>query len=85
MLALVLSVNAFSPARELSAPVTLATFDAASPLKWQNMNDPVMGGQSHSSFTVAGGQLSFGGLCAIVPFLKAPGFCKVGTVSPLFK
>merc|ERR1711933_529905 len=38
-----------------------------------------MGGQSHSTFSVEGSEGYFKGTCAIVPFLKAPGFCKVGT------
>ena len=47
------------------------------------MNDPVMGGQSHSTYDAKSGD--FTGTCAIVPFLKAPGFCKVATTHPLFK
>ena len=42
-----------------------------------------MGGQSHSSFAQEGGVGNFTGLCAIVPFLKAPGFCKIGTTHGL--
>ena len=65
-------------------PVVLATFDGSKTAhSWQVMNDPVMGGQSHSSFAQEGGVGNFTGLCAIVPFLKAPGFCKIGTTHGL--
>ena len=50
--------------------------------KFSVMNDPVMGGQSHSTYDAASG--NFTGTCAIVPFLKAPGFCKVATSHGLF-
>lgn len=43
------------------------------------MNDPVMGGKSHSKFAVEGKEGHFKGTCAVVPFLKAPGFCKIST------
>jgi len=66
-------------------PVTLVTFDgSATDKKWQDMNDPVMGGKSKSSFAVADGAGKFSGKCAIVPFLKAPGFCKIATERSLF-
>jgi hypothetical protein len=48
------------------------------------MNDPVMGGQSHSALTMNAEYGSFAGLCAIVPFLKAPGFCKIATNTGFF-
>lgn len=66
--------------------VTLATFDnaKATTYTWRAMNDPVMGGQSHSSFKVEDSEGHFQGTCAVVPFLKAPGFCKVGTQRSLF-
>jgi hypothetical protein len=74
----------------LSAPVPttlLATFDGVLPIathRWKEMSDPVMGGKSHGTFkrtldvnkNYVG---EFGGFCAIVPFLKAPGFCKMET------
>lgn len=71
-----------------ASSVVLTTFDGApTSHRWQDMNDPVMGGQSHSSFD-AGNATSpvgiFQGKCAIVPSLKAPGFCKVGTYHGLF-
>mmetsp|Transcript_28460 Transcript_28460/g.66609 ORF Transcript_28460/g.66609 Transcript_28460/m.66609 type:complete len:188 (-) Transcript_28460:22-585(-) len=43
------------------------------------MDDPVMGGKSKSTFELSGGVGVFDGVCAIVPSLKAPGFCKLTT------
>ena len=61
----------------------LASFDGASgtTFKWRDLNDPVMGGQSTSTFQVdANNRVGvFNGTCAIVPKLKAPGFAKVST------
>lgn len=70
-----------------AADVTLVTFDSdpTTSKKWQDMNDPVMGGQSHSSFNQTDLTGLFSGLCAIVPFLKAPGFCKISTQLGLFE
>lgn len=68
----------------VAADVTkLASFDGTKSLtyKWQPQNDPVMGGASTSSFVVADNTGVFNGTCAIVPFLKAPGFAKIATVS----
>jgi len=50
------------------------------------MNDPVMGGASHSSLAVGNSSATFGGRCEIVPFLAAPGFCKMSSAGgpPLF-
>jgi len=66
--------------------VVLATFDGATgtTYSWRAMNDPVMGGRSHSTFEVEGSEGHFKGTCAVVPFLNAPGFCKVGTQQSLF-
>lgn len=65
---------------DVLADTTLVTWDGGTTAKkWQDMNDPVMGGQSHSAFNTTGGIGYFSGLCAIVPFLKAPGFCKIST------
>ena len=47
--------------------------------QWQHTDDPVMGGKSKSTFSQSGGVGAFDGVCAIVPSLKAPGFCKVAT------
>lgn len=58
----------------------LATFDGAksSTATWKDMNDPVMGGASKSTFEVSTDKTGiFNGTCAIVGFLKAPGFAKI--------
>lgn len=71
-----------------AANVVLVTFDddaATGDRNWQVMNDPVMGGQSKSSYEKEGKVGHFHGTCAIVPFLKAPGFCKIETSQGLFK
>jgi hypothetical protein len=44
-----------------------------------------MGGQSKGSFSVADKAATFAGECKIVPFLKAPGFCKATTESGVLK
>ena len=60
----------------------LASFDGgARALQWFVTNDPVMGGQSHSTLRVAGGVGTFAGTCAIVPFLGAAGFCRMGSTT----
>lgn len=65
----------------------LAAFDATigATFDWRDMNDPVMGGRTTSTFNVKDGVGVFHGHCAIVPSLKAPGFAKVGTTSGLFR
>jgi len=68
--------------------VTLITFDddpTTGRRKWSVMNDPVMGGQSHSTYIAKETVGNFTGLCAIVPFLKAPGFCKIATTHGWFE
>lgn len=85
-LPLLLSV-CLAPAKAYSAPtVKLLTFDGEPATKHdvQNMDDPVMGGASASTFEVSNGACKFSGHCAIVPFLKAPGFCKLSTVRPFY-
>merc|ERR1719487_1202039 len=61
--------------------VPIATFDGvkATTLQWEPVNDPVMGGQSHSSFKVDTDKRLgvWAGEVKIVPFLKAPGFCNL--------
>lgn len=61
----------------------LATFDGASgtTFTWEAVNDPVMGGQSESTFTVDRGQhvAVWTGEVKVVPFLHAPGFCTART------
>ena len=65
----------------------LATFDGAkgTGFTWRDQNDPVMGGASTSSFEVKedtdGKYGVFNGTCAIVGYLKAPGFAKITTES----
>lgn len=60
-----------------SSAVLLATFDgSATSRAWRVLNDPVMGGRSASQFTTRDGAGHFAGTCAIVPFLRAPGFCQ---------
>jgi hypothetical protein len=64
----------------LAAELKLATFDGtkATTASWKDMNDPVMGGASVSSFKVTPDKTGlFNGTCAIVEFLKAPGFAKI--------
>mmetsp|Transcript_37567 Transcript_37567/g.74620 ORF Transcript_37567/g.74620 Transcript_37567/m.74620 type:complete len:406 (-) Transcript_37567:208-1425(-) len=59
----------------------IATFDGAktTTLRWQTVNDPVMGGQSKSTFEVdTTNHLGiWAGEVKIVPFLHAPGFCNL--------
>jgi len=58
----------------------LATFDGAkdTTASWRDLNDPVMGGASTSTFKVSDDKTGvFNGTCAIVGFLKAPGFAKI--------
>lgn len=54
----------------------LLTFDSTA-FKVENTNDPVMGGSSTSSFHVQDKLGVFNGTCAIVGFLKAPGFANI--------
>jgi len=64
----------------LAAELKLATFDGAkaTSASWKDTNDPVMGGSSTSSFHVTNNKTGlFNGTCAIVGFLKAPGFAKI--------
>jgi hypothetical protein len=64
-----------------SRVIPLATFDGtqATSWHWETVNDPVMGGQSRSTFTVdATRKLGvWDGEVKIVPFLHAPGFCNL--------
>jgi len=64
----------------LASELKLATFDGdkSTTASWQDLNDPVMGGASTSSFKVSADKTGvFNGTCAIVGFLKAPGFAKI--------
>lgn len=64
-----------------SKVVPIATFDGNSKTTWpwQTVNDPVMGGQSNSTFHVDSTRALgvWEGEVRIVPFLKAPGFCNL--------
>lgn len=52
--------------------------------EWMELNDPVMGGKSTATFAIdAAGKGVFNGTCAIVPSLKAPGFCSAQTKKAL--
>merc|ERR1719171_365252 len=63
--------------------VAIATFDGvkATAHAWAAVNDPVMGGQSTSTFAVDAKRKVgvFKGEVKIVPFLKAAGFCNAQT------
>lgn len=62
--------------------IPLATFDGTqgTTFKWDVVDDPVMGGQSHSTLDVpTAGSARWHGQVKIVPFLKAPGFCTIKT------
>ena len=69
-----LALDAPSAAKTLD----LVTFEEGDKtnFKWTDLNDPVMGGRSTSTFKVEGGKGVFDGVCRIVPQLKAPGFCN---------
>ena len=73
----------FSAERATDTEIPLVSFaaDASKSLthKWSALNDPVMGGQSHSTVSVSDGTLKFIGTCAIVPSLGAPGFITAQT------
>lgn len=60
--------------------VLLESFDAPTH-KWQQQNDPVMGGESTGTFTQQNGLGIFDGNVVDVPSLKAPGFIKVSSQS----
>ena len=70
-----------------SSSVTyLATFDNAksTTFKWKDVNDPVMGGKSSSTWEIDASKsksASWNGEVRIVPSLKAPGFCNAETDS----
>lgn len=70
------------PTTASAAPVIpIATFDGAATTTrpWEAINDPVMGGESWSTFTVDAlrGVGVWDGEVKIVPFLHAPGFCNL--------
>lgn len=57
----------------------IVTFDGAKgkTFKWRTIDDPVMGGQSKSSWELENKRGSWAGEVKIVSFLHAPGFCTV--------
>jgi len=63
--------------------IDLATFDGKATRTWSTENDPVMGGQSDSTWKQQKGYGEYSGTCRIVPSLKAPGFTIALTGSPL--
>lgn len=67
--------------------VDLVTFDGTKDTTWHfhALNDPVMGGQSHSTWTVnsTSQTANWVGETKIVPKLKAPGFCNAETTDGL--
>jgi len=64
-----------------SSFVPVATFDGkeGTTYDWTTVNDPVMGGVSHSKFNVDDNtkQGHWFGAVAVVPALQAPGFCNL--------
>merc|ERR1711871_582566 len=69
--------------REYDGEVVLEDFSAPSHT-WQELNDPVMGGQSTGTFSVTDGIGVFNGSVVDVPFLHAPGFITVRAVQSTF-
>lgn len=68
----------------VSASDEILLEDFANPThKWQEMNDPVMGGKSTGSFTISDDLGMFSGEVVDVPFLKAPGFIQARTVDKI--
>ena len=70
-----------------AASIDLATFDGSTSHTWHVENDPVMGGQSFSNFSVkslpTGKKVGeWRGQCRIVPSLQAPGFTIAMTEAP---
>jgi len=70
--------------------VTLITFDgrdSSTTFQWKLTNDPVMGGESESTFSIAEtySKVVWSGEVKIVPSLRAPGFCNLETTPPFQK
>eukprot|EP00566_Odontella_aurita_P021284 CAMPEP_0113563394 /NCGR_PEP_ID=MMETSP0015_2-20120614/21050_1 /TAXON_ID=2838 /ORGANISM="Odontella" /LENGTH=220 /DNA_ID=CAMNT_0000465381 /DNA_START=18 /DNA_END=680 /DNA_ORIENTATION=- /assembly_acc=CAM_ASM_000160 len=56
--------------------VVIADFTLPDPMSMKTMNDPVMGGTSHSTASLHPGEgLVWSGEVNIVSFLRSPGFC----------
>jgi hypothetical protein len=68
-----------------ASSVTLATFDGAeeTSLEWRPVNDPVMGGQSTSTFSNEPPIGVFQGEVKVVAFLGEPGFCNLETTGSI--
>jgi len=65
------------------ATKTLISFPG---VKWVENNDPIMGGQSHGTWSVVDNSYGlFQGTVKNVSFLHAPGFCRAMTISPFLK
>jgi hypothetical protein len=79
MLSAVFGFSSSQSAKEI--PLVSFAADASPSLThtWTALNDPVMGGKSHSTVFVSDGVLKFVGTCAIVPSLGAPGFITAQT------
>lgn len=77
------SPAAAAPTVPPRAEVEMADFGGSAPHQWHSENDPVMGGQSSSSFAVGDGFGIYKGSCRIVPKLSAPGFTIAMTETPL--
>jgi hypothetical protein len=71
------------PSRSSDDEIDLATFDGKAAHAWKTESDPVMGGQSDSTWKVQDGYGEYSGTCRIVPSLKAPGFTIALTENPL--
>ena len=78
MLALYTLVDTIAAATAMAPPpLGLTLFEFTSLSKpWVVTNDPVMGGVSNSSFSVANGVGVWSGEVKTVPYLKAPGTCQ---------
>lgn len=68
------------------AGVDLVTFDGAAgtTFSWKDLNDPVMGGKSSSTWTIdtkVAKSAVWDGEVRVVPSLKAPGFCNAETTT----
>ena len=67
-----------------SNDIPLVTFDGSDPattFTFETVDDPVMGGKSHSTWSSSNSVGTWVGSVAIVPFLHSPGFCTIRTTS----
>lgn len=67
-----------------SNDIPLVTFDGSDPATtytFETVDDPVMGGKSHSKWSSLNSVGTWIGSVAIVPFLHSPGFCTIRTTS----